>query len=99
MDVSLPSTGQHWMEMYFAMQLYSAAIQSLPIPTTNPTTKGGLIYKSFYNFFSIIGADFKSFVSTKGAVSSATVTTTTQTGSVQSPTTVTDSISSSTITK
>lgn len=40
--------------------VYSAAIQSLP----SPDIYGGIWYRAFYNFLTVIAADFKSFNST-----------------------------------
>jgi hypothetical protein len=65
-------------EGYIAFQLFSAVVQSLP----QPTEVGGIWYKSFYNFLSILVADFKSFLSSKGALPlppGSTITTATST--------------------
>ena len=59
--------------VYVAFQLYSAAVQSLP----SPTEFGGVWYKAFYNFLSIIGADFKSFVTKNPSFSALTTSTST----------------------
>jgi hypothetical protein len=48
---------------WIAFQLVSAAVQSLP----NPSEYGGIWYKSFYNFCSVVIADFKSFVQKPGS--------------------------------
>lgn len=56
--------------VYVALQVYSALVQSLP----SPTEYGGVWYKAFYNFLSILGADFKSFVSKYQSTSTTTAT-------------------------
>lgn len=68
------ATTQHVMAAYIAFQLYSAIIQSLPAPDTYP--QGGIWYKAFYNFLSVLAADFKS-IQTKlpGFTESSTVLT------------------------
>lgn len=47
--------------MYIAQQLFSAIVQSLP----NPSEYGGIWYKAFYNFLSILAVDFKSFAASQ----------------------------------
>jgi hypothetical protein len=71
MNTTLPTAGQHWLEMYIALQLYSALVQSLPAPPADPKTVGGITYKSVYNFLSIVGTDFKSFMASKTAAGTA----------------------------
>ena len=53
--------------MYIGLQVYNAIVQSLPSPESlpNPNSTGGIWYRSFYNFLSIIGNDFKSFYASK----------------------------------
>jgi len=55
-------------EAYIAFQVVSALVQSLPAPSENPTKTGGILYKIFYNFVSILVADFKSFMQSKTGV-------------------------------
>jgi hypothetical protein len=45
------------LEVYIALQISTALVQSLP----TPTEVGGIWYRSIYNFLCIIVADFKSF--------------------------------------
>lgn len=88
MNTTLPTAGQHWLEMYIALQLYSALVQSLPAPPADPKTVGGITYKSVYNFLSIVGTDFKSFMASKTAAPAAgpfTIGTTIAGGALQSP--------------
>jgi hypothetical protein len=75
--------------VYVAFQVYSALVQSLP----TPQEFGGIWYKALYNFLSIIGADFKSFVSKYQS------TTTSSTATLQPSGIVTASQISSTTTK
>ena len=57
--------------MYIGMQIYNALVQSLPNPDSlpNPNSTGGIVYRTFYNFLSIIGNDFKSFYASKSGSS------------------------------
>lgn len=57
--------------MYIGLQVYNAIVQSLPSPESlpNPNSTGGIWYRSFYNFLSIIGNDFKSFYASKTGAS------------------------------
>ena len=48
------------LEVYITFQVYSAAVQSLP----NPSTFGGVWYKALYGFLSVLAADFKSYAGT-----------------------------------
>lgn len=50
---------QQILEMYVAFQIFSAFVQSLPIPVEG----GNVFYASFYKFINLIAADFKGFVS------------------------------------
>lgn len=64
-------TAETILLVYVAYQLFSALIQSLP----TPAEFGGVWYKAFYNFLSILIGDFKSFISKNpafAAVSSST---------------------------
>ena len=63
MNILTNPTTQVLTEAYIAFQLFSALVQSLP----QPAEVGGIWYKSFYNFLSILAADFKSFLSSKTA--------------------------------
>ena len=56
--------------VYIINQVFSAMVQSLP----NPKEFGGIWYKSFYNFLTILAADFKSFVPAAQAASSQRAT-------------------------
>jgi len=62
MDIFNPDP-KSLMEMYFALMIYSALIQSLPTPAE---LGGNVWYRAFYNFFSVLGTDFKSFVKPPG---------------------------------
>ena len=48
------------LEVVVAYIIFSAAVQSLP----NPSSYGGVWYKAVYSFLSILSADFKSFADT-----------------------------------
>jgi hypothetical protein len=71
-------TTQTVLEVYIAFMIASAFVQSLPDPS-NFTGFGGIMYRSFYNFCSVIVTDFKSFVKTPPAgvttTNTATLTT------------------------
>ena len=74
--LSNPTT-QTVLEVYIVFMIASAFVQSLPDPS-NFSGFGGLIYKSFFNFCSVLITDFKSFVKTPAGTtttSSATLTT------------------------
>ena len=79
-------TTQDVILTYLALQLYSALVQSLP----TPQEYGGIWYRSVYNFLSILGNDFKSFIASK-IPDTAAVTVQNGTKSVTSTRTVTGS--------
>ena len=58
--------------MYIGMQIYNALVQSLPNPDSlpNPNSTGGIVYRTVYNFLSIIGNDFKSFYASRSGAAS-----------------------------
>lgn len=56
----LNNPGELAMAEYLTYQFVSAAVQSLP----HPDTFGGIWYRAFYNFCSILIADYKSYKST-----------------------------------
>lgn len=66
--------GESAVAMYIALQVYNAIVQSLPNPDSlpNPNSTGGIWYRAVYNFLSIIGNDFKSFVQAKTGTSTTT---------------------------
>lgn len=64
--------------VYVAYQLLSAAVQSLP----TPAEFGGVWYKVFYNFASIIIGDFKSYISKYTNTTSTTVATLQPSGAI-----------------
>lgn len=69
------NTAQTALLAYVAYQLISAAVQSLPAPAEY----GGIWYKAFYNFASLLVGDFKSYISKYNS----TITTTASTATLQ----------------
>ena len=63
-------TTQTVLEVYIAFYIFSALVQSLP----DPSAVGGIWYKAFYNFLTIIASDFKSFIKTIPTTSTTSTT-------------------------
>ena len=63
MNFQDPTLWGHVVGCYIIFQTASALVQSLPTPDEWP--QGGIWYKSFRNFLSILIADFKSFYAQK----------------------------------
>ncbi|MDR3392432.1 MAG: hypothetical protein P4L77_11945 [Sulfuriferula sp.] len=72
MNFTLPPFSLEWLMIFYIInQVASALVQSLPVPMQG----GNAFYAFFYKFFSLLVADFKSFV-TKIPNSGATQSTT-----------------------
>ncbi len=56
------------LEVVVTYTIFSAAVQSLP----SPSSYGGVWYKAIYGFLTILSADFKSFADTLPTSSSST---------------------------